>query len=214
MKGFFLGLVVAALAFAGYVWWKQSQPVAHAPTIPTADAGVVAKGGRERKRRRRSAQWVHGPAAAGSPSDRGRSEGAAPQMDPEPEPIKLSAADLKPVAQGDDLSRPDVLKLDLSSDGAGHELTQDDIDDRFRARQDDILSCISRSRPDEETYVPGRVTVKFRVQRAGTIRGVRVEAPAILMKHGLFGCVKGVLGALRFPASSSSQILSYPFSLS
>jgi hypothetical protein len=58
------------------------------------------------------------------------------------------------------------------------------------------------------------VTVKFRIQRAGTIRGVRVEAPAILMKGGLYPCIRGVLGSLRFSASSSSQILSYPFSLS
>jgi hypothetical protein len=212
MKGFFAGLLVAALAFAGYVLWKQRQPVTHTPSLSTADAGVVAKGGRERKRRRRSAQWVH--AAAPGSVGSGRGEGAPSQLDPEPEPVKLSAADLKPTAQGDDLSRPDVLKLDLASDSTARELTQDDIDDRFRARQDEISSCISHARPDEETYVPGRVTVKFRIQRAGTIRGVRVEAPAILMKHGLYGCVKGVLGGIRFPASTSSQTLSYPFSLS
>jgi hypothetical protein len=58
------------------------------------------------------------------------------------------------------------------------------------------------------------VTIKFRIQRAGTVRGVRVEAPAILMKGGLYGCVRGVVGRLRFPSSGSSQIVSYPFSLS
>ena len=70
-----------------------------------------------------------------------------------------------------------------------------------------------RARPDDETWVPGRVTVKFRIQRAGTVRGVRVEAPAILQKGGLTGCIKGVVGGIRYPASSGSQVITYPFSL-
>jgi len=218
MKGFFLGLVVAAAAFVGYVVWKQRQvPVAPA-AIPSADAGVAARPGHERRRRRRNAQLIGGASPRGAGVGAGERGRGGPSMEPggepEPEPVKLSPADLRPVAQGDDLSRPDVLKLDMASEGNGHELTQDEIDETFRARQDDVLGCISRARPDEETYVPGRVTVKFRIQRAGTIRGVRVEAPSILMKGGLYPCIRGVLGGLRFSPSGSSQILSYPFSLS
>lgn len=213
MKGFFLGLVVAALGFGGYVVWKQrARPAAPAAT-PSADAGIGQRPGRDKKRRRRAAQLVR-PSSGSSPIASGERGHGSPGTDPEPEPIKLAPADLRSVAQGDDLSRPDVLKLDMSTEGSGRELTQDEIDDTFRGRQDDVLACISRARPDEETYVPGRVTVKFRIQRAGTIRGVRVEAPAILMKGGLYPCIRGVLGSLRFSASSSSQILSYPFSLS
>jgi hypothetical protein len=118
------------------------------------------------------------------------------------------------VAQGDDLSRPDVIRLDFADAKETRELTQDDIDERFRAQEPALLDCIAAARPDPESYVPGRVTVKFRIQRAGTVRGVRVEAPAILQRGGLYGCVKKVVGALRFPVSGSSQIMSYPFSLS
>jgi len=133
---------------------------------------------------------------------------------PEPEPIKLSAGDLKLVSQGDDLSRPDVIHLGAATDDSGgHELSQDEIDGRFRAKEDAILSCIARARPDEETYVPGRVTVKLRIQRTGNVRGVRVEAPAILQKGGIYGCIKGVVGGIRFPPSNGSQVVTYPFSL-
>ncbi len=127
--------------------------------------------------------------------------------------MKLSAADLKIVGQGDDLSRPDVVHLDMSDDSGSRELDQDEIDGRFRAKEEAILTCISKARPDEETYVPGRVTVKFRIQRSGNVRGVRVEAPAILQRGGLTGCIKGVVGSLRFPPSNGSQIVTYPFSL-
>jgi hypothetical protein len=199
MKGFVLGLVVAALAFVGYlVWQRQATPPAPAPSITAASSAPAKKA----KKRPRGAARVARAAAEG------------PAAEPDPEPVRLSAADLRSVAQGDDLSTPDVLRLDMSNDKELPELSQDQIDERFRSQEPAILECISRARPDPETYVPGRVTIKFRIQRAGTIRGVRVEAPAVLQRNGLYGCIKGVMARLRFPAAGTSQILSYPFSLS
>ena len=131
----------------------------------------------------------------------------------EPEPVKLRAADLKIVWQGEDLSRPEAVRLDFSSDAGGHELSQDEIDARFRTKEDAVLGCIARARPDQDVYVPGRVTVRFRIQRTGVVKGVQVEAPVILHKGGLTGCIKGVMGGLRFPASNMSQVITYPFSL-
>jgi hypothetical protein len=118
------------------------------------------------------------------------------------------------VGQGDDIGRPDVLHIDMSKEEALPDLSQDQIDDAFHAQESAITGCISSARPDPETYVPGRVTIKFRIQRAGTVRGVRVEAPAILQKGGLYDCVRGVVTRLRFPAAGSSQIASYDFGLS
>jgi hypothetical protein len=139
----------------------------------------------------------------------------APSRQPvnEPEPIKLRPADLKIVWQGEDLSRAETMRLDFSNEAGGHELSQDEIDARFRAKEDAVLGCVARARPDEYTFVPGRVTVRFRIQRTGTVKGVQVEAPVILHKGGLTGCIKGVVGSLRFPASNMGQVISYPFSL-
>jgi hypothetical protein len=201
MKGFVLGLVVAALAFAGYLVWQKRQAAAPAPTALRASASSAPA--KKAKKRARGAVRV-ARASAESPVG-GESD---------PEPVRLSAADLRSVAQGDDVSTPDVLRLDMANDKELPELSQDQIDERFRSQESAILECISRARPDPETYVPGRVTIKFRIQRAGTVRGVRVEAPAVLQRNGLFGCIKGVVSRLRFPAAGTSQILSYPFSLS
>jgi hypothetical protein len=211
MRGFLLGLVVAAVGFGGYMFWKGHWWAPTAVDAP-ADAGAPVKEVRDqKKKRRRGALRV----ASEDGTGRGRTgQAAAPAIEPEPEPIRLSPADLKLVSQGDDLSRPDVIRMgDATDDSGSHELSQDEIDGRFRAKEDAILGCISRARPDEETYVPGRVTVKFRIQRSGNVRGVRVEGPAILQKGGLYGCVKGVVGGIRFPPSNGSQIVSYPFSL-
>ncbi len=129
----------------------------------------------------------------------------------EPAPRKLSTADLRAVAQGEDLSKPEVTRLDLSD--ATPELTQDAIDARFHAKEDAVMGCISRARPDDYTWIPGRVVVTFRILRAGGVKGVRVEAPAILQRGGLYGCVKGVVGGLKFPAGTMNQVVTYPFSL-
>ena len=150
-------------------------------------------------------------APAPSPA-RAPSGGSRPPID-EPEPIKLRAADLKIIWQGEDLSRPETMRLDFSNDASGHELSQDEIDARFHAKEDAVLGCVARARPDEYTFFPGRVTVRFRIQRTGTVKGVQVEAPVILHKGGLTGCIKGVVGSLRFPASNMSQVITYPFSL-
>jgi hypothetical protein len=216
MKGFVSGVIVATLALGGYLYWKD---VKNAPPKPSsADGGATAKDStkEKKKRKRRSAVRMARVAegASGDGQERGRTFSPAPPIEPEPEPIRLSAADLKLVSQGDDLSKPDVIRMDMSDESGSHELSQDDIDGRFRAREEAILTCIAHARPDEETYVPGRVTVKFRIQRSGTVRGVRVEAPAILQKGGLFGCIKNVVGGLRFPPSNGSQVVTYPFSLS
>ena len=131
----------------------------------------------------------------------------------EPEPIKLRPADLKIVWQGEDLSKAENMRLDFSNDAVGRELSQDEIDARFRSKEDAVLRCVTRARPDEYTYVPGRVTVRFRIQRTGAVKGVQVEAPVILHKGGITACIKGVVGGLKFPASNMSQVISYPFSL-
>ena len=135
-----------------------------------------------------------------------------PRLPPAREPMKLRPADLKIVWQGEDLSRPEVQRLDLSNEG-GHELSESEIDAHFRAKEEAVLGCIARARPDEDTFVPGRVTVRFRIQKTGAVKGVQVEAPVILHKGGLLGCIRGVVGGLKFPASSMSQVVTFPYSL-
>ncbi len=135
------------------------------------------------------------------------------QVVEEPPPVKLRPADLKIVWQGEDLSRADTQRLDFSNDSGGHELTDGEIDARFRTKEEAILACVARSRPSGDPDIPGRVTVKFRILPTGAVKGVQVEAPVILHKGGLTGCIKNVMGSLRFPKSGMGQVVSFPFSL-
>jgi hypothetical protein len=188
----------------------QSGGEGPAPSLappPSEDRSPLAPGGAATTEAAPSE--VFGPLS--SPSQ--AASGGRRQALAEPEPVKLRAADLKMVWQGEDLSRAETMRLDLSKDPVGRELSQDEIDARFRTKEAAVIGCVTRAHPDADTFVPGRVTVKFRIERTGAVKGVQVEAPVILHKGGLTGCIKGVMGSLRFPASNASQVITYPFTL-
>ena len=186
---------------------SASSAVTPLPRPPPEDPAPLAPGGASTTEVAPSDVFgaLSSPAPAGN--------GPRRQAVEEPEPIKLRPADLKMIWQGEDLSKPDAMRLDFSKDAVGRELSQDEIDARFRAKDAAVIGCITRAHPDAYTFVPGRVTVKFRIQRTGVVKGVQVEAPVILHKGGLTSCIKGVVGSLRFPASNMSQVITYPFSL-
>lgn len=200
MKGFFLGLMFASAGWLGlYYGYILRQPTP-APSSAVAPATEPAAPKRARRVKRRGRTVA--------------TAGAAPAAAPDVPERKLTAAELKPTSRGEDLSRPDVVRLDMANGNNAEELSQEDIDDKFRARQDAVLECIDKARPDPNTFVSGRVNIQFRIQRTGQIRGVRVEAPAVLQQGGLYNCVKDVVTGLRYPASGGSQVVTYPFELS
>lgn len=207
MKGFVGFLLGASLASAGWYYFVFLRPAVpeRAEEARVEPATEPAAPKRIRRARRRARQVVENPNQPGGSDSTYEEE--VPQR-------QLTAAELRPQARGDNLSRPDVLHLDMGSGDELPELEQSDIDDRFRARQEAILDCIETARPDPSTYVPGQVSIQFRIQRNGQVRGVRVEAPAILQQGGLYGCVKDVVMGLKFPASRGSQVVTYPFALS
>ena len=184
-----------------------SPPAGRIRPPPPEDRAPLAPGGASTTEAAPSD--VFGPLSSRTPAPNG---GQRQPID-EPEPIKLRAADLKIVWQGEDLSKAEAVSLDFSKDSGGRELSQNEIDDRFHTKEAAVISCVTRAHPDASTYVPGHVTVKFRIQRTGAVKGVQVEAPVILHRGGLTGCIKGVVGSLRFPASNMSQVITYPFSL-
>jgi hypothetical protein len=177
------------------------------PPPPPQDRAPLAPGGSATTEAPPSE--VFGAIASAAPA----ASGVQRQPVDEPEPVKLRAGDLKIVWQGEDLSRAEAVSLDFSKDAGGRELSQDEIDARFHTKEAAVIGCVTRAHPDAYTFVPGRVTVRFRIQRTGAVKGVQVEAPVILHKGGLTGCIKGVVGGLRFPASNMSQVITYPFSL-
>ena len=231
MRNFVLGfLLAAALAAAGYYRFRlvpEPDPCRVCSTGTRCAAGlcVVAKNPaapvtKKRPGRARPAGSAAGatnptaPPVVATPPDPG-SPTASPPPEPEappppPPPPPLKPEERKLVTVGDKLTGTEVINLAESS-GGDHELSQEELDAVFRPRQSRIISCIDDARG--EAQLDAQITVAFRVPRSGKVSGVRLEAPAYLINHGLLACVRGIVQSLPFPPSSKAQIVTYLFSL-
>jgi hypothetical protein len=125
--------------------------------------------------------------------------------------LKLSPGDERIASAGDVLGRAERVDFSHGSDD-GRELTQDDLDAVFRPAQSQISRCISDAVGDYPLE-SGKVEVAFRVERSGGVKKMRLEAPQLLMRRGLYGCVRPIVLGLRFPASGGANVVTYPFAL-
>lgn len=222
MRSFLLGFVTAALLGAlGYLFlFKPPEPdpcracstgtrcaaglcvVASAPPQPV----VKRRGGVRKPVSGTTGTGTTGAAGVGPAGD----PLAAPEAPAAPPPPPLRPEERKLVSTGDKLTGIETVNL-AESGGSDRELSQEDIDAVFRPHQAEIIGCIDEARGDAQ--LDGQITVAFRIQRAGKVSGVRLEAPAYLVDHGLMRCVRGIVQGLSFPASSKAQIVTYPFVL-
>ena len=125
--------------------------------------------------------------------------------------LHLSPGDDHMTASGDALGRPEHIDLSQGGDD-GKALSQDDLDAVFHPAQSAITHCITDAVGDYPLE-SGKISVAFRVERSGAVKKLRVEAPQLLMRRGLFACVKPIVTGLSFPASGGANVVTYPFAL-
>jgi hypothetical protein len=126
-----------------------------------------------------------------------------------------TADDLNVVTSGPSLRQTEVIRMDEDEDeddSAGNELEESEITSQISKLDRRIAACIVQSRGDV-ALDQGNVRVGLRVERDGTIQQVRVSAPALLMRGGLYTCIKPLLTGLRFRPSSRAMVMSYPYAL-
>jgi hypothetical protein len=180
-----------------WLWLERGAGEPSAQTSPRLSdhaAPDQAKNPGKKHRRRASSG---GLAASAGDDD----EGAAP----------LSAADLRTVAQGDAI-RPRPVEVDLAAGGEGpRALGSAEINDGVQARHAGLEQCLVAAR--QEDSIHARITVTAVVDPDGRVNAVRVEAPAILQRRGLSGCMKSQFKAMHFAATGRDNVITVPFSL-
>jgi hypothetical protein len=205
---FFAGLLVGLLSLAGYIGYNEL----HSSKEPCY--GACGSGTRCEEDRcvpdRKSKRVKRGKRRRGSRRWRGRRRRSAPAT--EAQGLRQpTAADLEHVTRGPSLKQTDYVNLSSSS-GSERELTTADVDKRIRAVDRRIVACIDEAR-DDYNVDEGRVVVSFRIERSGAVKRVRVAAPAVLQRNGIYRCIRSILRGLRFPRSGQSLIMSYPYKL-
>jgi len=122
---------------------------------------------------------------------------------------KLAPGDDKPTTVGEALGRPEHIDM---SKGDEKELDQADIDRVWAGAEPQLSRCITEAVADWPLE-SGKIEVGYRIEKDGSVRKVRITAPALLVKNGLVGCMRGKVTALRFPASGGASVVTFPFAL-
>lgn len=230
-RAFLLGLITAALlCAAGYHYYlkpAEPDPCRACSTGTRCAAGlcVAANTPAQPVLRKRPGQRPRPTGSSTTPTSGPAASSTAPESaptaapdepqeappPPPPPPPTLRPEEKKLVAVGDKLTGTEIVNLAESGPGSDRELSQEDIDAVVKPRQSTIVGCIDDARG--EAQLDAIITVAFRIRRTGEVAGVRVEAPAYLISHGLSDCVRRTILPLHFPASSKAQVVTYPFSL-
>ena len=206
MMRFLAGLLVGVLVGGGgaYLVFGRKKAETTIAEAPAADAGVAEANGKKKKGRGRGG----GGRRTGTDFiDEGGGDGADDTPIPE-----LTAADVAPGAEGDVL-KPRDTNVDLGAGGAEvRDLSQAEIDGTFGGAASGITSCITQARG--AAPVTGTISVGVVVGPDGRVVKARVEAPAWLLRHGLYRCVRREVSGLRFPAAGRDTVVTVPFNLS
>jgi hypothetical protein len=199
--GLVLGLILGAAGLFGYqrVASHEDPCLGHCGTGTTCVEGVCLLEEKKvaRKKRRKRRRWRR---------RRPRAKGADEETWRTP-----TAKDLKSVAKGPSLKQTDYINME-DKGGDERELTSAEVDGRFRRLDRRIIACIDRAREGWDIST-GKVVVSFRIERKGSVSKVRVSAPAVLQRQGLYDCVRPLVTALRFPPSGRALVMSYPYRL-
>lgn len=125
---------------------------------------------------------------------------------------KPSPEDWRVGVEGDDLRRA-VTRLDFVPGEGKEALEQEDLDLVWGRRRGDVQGCIKQAAATTAAPVETRVEVAFRIEATGEVRGVRIEAPQLLLRNGLSACVRPLVEGLRFPRSGRSTQARYSLSV-
>jgi hypothetical protein len=126
-------------------------------------------------------------------------------------PVEMRPGDERVVAQGDALGRPQHVDFTKEGD-EGHDRTQEELDLVFHRADGNILRCVNDALGDAPLET-GRIEVGLRIEASGQVSRVRVEAPQILQRRGVYPCIKTVASALRFGQAGGASVVTWPFDL-
>lgn len=122
---------------------------------------------------------------------------------------KLLPGDERSSTTGDALGRPEHIDL---SQGDEPELAQAEIDRVWAGVEPALSRCITEALSDWPLE-SGKIEVGYRIEKDGSVHKVRLTAPQLLMRNGLYGCMRGKITALKFPRSGGASVVSFPFAL-
>ncbi len=204
---FVFGLICGCLLFVAYLGY-QTYGVEKEPCAGLCGEGtecvnetcVVAKekkSGPTKRSRLRSRRRRHGSRHSGESDEMALRKPTANELAVTTRGPSLRGADY--VTLGDDAPQ-------------GKELSTDEIAQKLRTLDSQIMGCIEQASGDVD-MAGSKVEIGLRIERTGVIQKVRVQAPALLHRAGVYNCIKPLVTSLHFRPCSRSTIMTYPYAL-
>jgi hypothetical protein len=122
---------------------------------------------------------------------------------------KLQPGDERIVTTGDALGRPEHIDMTKPDE---KELDQGEIDRVWASAEPKLSRCITEAVADWPLE-GGKIEVSYRIERDGSVRKVRLVAPSLLLRNGLYACMRDKVVALRFSQSGGANVVTFPFQL-
>lgn len=124
---------------------------------------------------------------------------------------KLAPGDDRTTTTGDALGRPE--HIDMTQGGAdGKELSQGEIDRVWASAEPTLSRCITDALGDWPLD-SGKLEVSYRIEKDGAVKKVRLAAPQLLVRQGLYPCMRTRITALKFPPSGGASVVTFPFAI-
>ena len=214
-----LGLVIGAVVGAGgmYValrppWTSHDTPPPIAPVVAAAsvDAGVPAKPKRKHGGGHRAVAHVPGQTTSGDEVGWGDTDDSA-QGAPVAQLVPLTAADRVLEWRGDDTSRP-PQKIDMANGTEARSLDDGEISSVITSQSAAAQQCVMTGATN--TDLKGTITIKLVVDGNGRVIKSKVQAFHYMFEHGLLPCMQRAVGAMKFPATGQSTLVTMPVNFS
>lgn len=132
------------------------------------------------------------------------------ELEDEPPPAALTAADRALEWRGDDVALP-AQTIDMAGGGEARGLDDGEINSVITGQAGGVKDCVVQGATN--TDLRATITVKLLVDGHGKVTRSRVQAPRYLLEHGLLSCAQRAIGRLRFPATGGATVVTLPVHL-
>ena len=184
-------------------------PVAAAAPI---DAGVTKPTPKHAGHHHAGAGGANGGGATVSGDDSGWGGGDTTTDSPAPvQLVPLTAADRVLEWRGDDTTRPPQT-IDMAGGGEARSLDDGEIQQAIASQSGPAQSCVMAGATN--TDLKGTITVKLVVDGHGHVIKSKVQGFHYMFEHGLLPCIQRAVGAMKFPATGSSTLVTLPVNFS
>ena len=189
-------------------WTSHDTPPPVAPVVAAApvDAGVAAKPKHKHNGAHRPVAHAPGSPQSGDESGWGDGDDSS-QSAPAVQLVALTAADRVLEWRGDDTTRP-PQKLDMANGQEARSLDDGEISQVISSQSAGAQQCVMTAATN--TDLKGTITVKLVVDGNGRVIKSKVQGFRYMFEHGLLACMQHAVGAIKFPATGSSTLVTLP----